>query len=60
MMRFKSTGPITNFEIGGLRKEGVWRGIRWQHLWASLSDTIHPKSKEEWQAYMRSQESDSE
>ena len=59
-MRLKSTGPITNYEMSGLREEGVWRGIRWQNLWASLSDPIHPKSKEEWQAYMRSQESDSE
>ena len=59
-MRLKSTGPITNYEISGLREEGVSRVIRWQNLWASLSDPIHPKSKEEWQAYIRAQESDSE
>lgn len=59
-MRLKSTGPVTNYEMGRLRDEKVWRGVRWQHLWASLSDPTHPKSKEEWQVYMHSQESDSD
>lgn len=53
-------GRITNYEIGGLREEGAWRGIRWQNLWASLSDSTHPKSLEEWQAYMQRLEEDSE
>lgn len=59
-MRFKSTGRISNYEITNLRKEQVWRGVRWTYLWASLSDPTHPKSKEEWQVYMHSQESDSD
>lgn len=55
-MRFTAPGRITNCEISGLREEGAWRGIRWQNLWASLSDKTHPASLEEWRAYMEAQE----
>lgn len=55
-MRFTAPGRISNYEISGLRKDGIWRGVRWQNLWSSLSDTIHPASLDEWRKHMEAQE----
>lgn len=48
--RFLNPGRLTNYEMGGLRAEGVWRRqTRWSYMWASVSHPWHPISQEHWQ-----------
>ncbi len=56
--RLRNSGRITNYEMNGLRKEMVWRGVRWAYLWESLSDAQHPRSLEEWRAMKQAQDGD--
>lgn len=50
MTRLLAKGKVTNYEMGWLRKNAVWRkDTRWNHLWASLSTSKHPVSKEHWE-----------
>ena len=45
--RFQAPGTITNYQLAGVRGCGVWRGVRWLHVWASLSNEFHPRSESE-------------
>lgn len=47
--RFTAHGRVTNYELQELRMLPSWRGIRWSHVWASVSQRLHPRSLEEWQ-----------
>lgn len=46
--RFTNAGRVTNYEMTELREQNVWRNTCWKHVWASLADTFHPRSREEW------------
>lgn len=50
MRRLLANGKVTNYEMAWLR-ENVTKphGTRWQHLWASLSTSRHPRSLVHWQ-----------
>ena len=46
--RFTAPGRASNWEMAGLREQGVWRNTRWTYPWRSLADPFHPKSLQEW------------
>jgi len=56
--RLRNRGRITNYELDGLRKDMVWRGVRWAYMWESLSDAKHPRSLVEWRAMQQAPEED--
>ncbi len=46
--RLLAAGRATNWEMGGLRKQQVWRDTRWTYPWSSLADVFHPRSAQEY------------
>ena len=49
--RFIASGKITNYEMHQLRAYEIEEGfthVRFNFLWASLSDQFHPHNQEEW------------
>lgn len=51
--RMTNAGTMTNYEMAHLREEGWWRETRWLLAWESLADTVHPRSKAEWDAHLK-------
>lgn len=49
--RFRAPGTVTNYEMAGLRAEGVHRNRTWRYVWASVSESMHVRSLEEWQEH---------
>ena len=42
---------VTNYEMSHLRTLAKQTETRWWHVWSSVSEPFHPKSREEWERH---------